>query len=109
MAGLPEDPDELMALSRPLGLLEVLGSGSGFVRRRDYGYAPSDDDIYVPPRVIQKFGLRIGDELMGVVATSVRAGKSLPLAHVALVNDRPPEEAARRPEFGRLSATHLAR
>ena len=106
MAGLPEDPDELMAISRPLGLLEVLGSGSGFIRRRDYGYAPSDDDIYVPPRVIQKFGLRIGDELMGVVATSVRAGQSPPLAHVALVNDRPPEEAVRRPEFGRLSATH---
>jgi transcription termination factor Rho len=106
MAGLPEDPEELMALSSPLGLLEVLGTGSGFIRRRDYGYAPSDDDIYVPTRVIQKFGLRTGDELMGVVATSVRAGKSPPLAHLALVNDCPPEEAARRPEFGRLSATH---
>ena len=34
MADLPDDPEELLAMSRPLGLLEVLGSGSGFVRRR---------------------------------------------------------------------------
>ena len=47
MADLPEDPEELLALSRPLGLLEVLGSGSGFVRRRESGYAPGSDDIYV--------------------------------------------------------------
>ncbi len=106
MAGLPEDPGELMEMSRPLGLLEVLGSGSGFVRRRESGYAPGDDDIYVPSRVIQKFGLRTGDELMGIVATSVKQGKSPPLAYLALVNDHPPEEMTRRPEFSRLSAMH---
>ena len=37
MAELPDDQGELMALSRPLGLLEVLGSGSGFIRRRESG------------------------------------------------------------------------
>ena len=106
MAELPEDPEELMAMSRPLGLLEVLGSGSGFVRRRESQYAPGDDDIYVPSRVIQKYGLRTGDELYGIVAEQARAGKSPPLAYLALVNDHPPEEAARRPDFNRLSAIH---
>lgn len=106
MKGLPEDPAELMELAKPLGLLEVLGSGSGFVRRRESGYAPGNDDIYVPSRMIQKFGLRTGDELMGVVAASVRQGKSPPLAHLALVNDHPPEEMQTRPEFARLSAMH---
>jgi transcription termination factor Rho len=106
MAELPEDPEELMAMSRPLGLLEVLGSGSGFVRRRESQYAPGDDDIYVPSRVIQKYGLRTGDELYGIVAEQARAGKSPPLAYLALVNDHPPEEAARRPDFNRLSAMH---
>jgi transcription termination factor Rho len=106
MADLPEDPAELLAMSRPLGLLEVLGSGSGFIRRRDSGYAPSDDDIYVSSRMIQKYGLRSGDELMGIVSPSARAGKSPPLAYIALVNDHPADEAQRRPEFQRLSAMH---
>jgi transcription termination factor Rho len=106
MAELPDDPEELMAMSRPLGLLEVLGSGSGFVRRRESGYAPSDDDIYVSSRIVQKHGLRTGDELMGIVGTQGRSGKSPPLAYLALVNDHPPEEAMRRPEFNQLSAMH---
>jgi transcription termination factor Rho len=106
LADLPEDPEELMALSKPLGLLEVLGSGSGFIRRRESGYAPGNDDIYVNSRIISKFGLRTGDELMGVVAMNSRPGKSPPLAHLSLVNDHPPEDAQRRPEFNRLSALH---
>jgi transcription termination factor Rho len=106
MADLPQDPAELLAMSRPLGLLEVLGSGSGFIRRRESGYTPGNDDIYVGSRIIQRFGLRTGDELMGIVATQARQGKSPPLAYLALVNDRPPEDMKRRPEFQRLSAMH---
>jgi transcription termination factor Rho len=106
MADLPEESAELMAISRPLGLLEVLGSGSGFIRRRESGYTPGNDDIYVGSRVIQKYGLRTGDELMGVVGTQARQGKSPPLAYLALVNDHPPEDAKRRPEFQRLTAMH---
>lgn len=103
---LPDDPEELMAMSRPLGLLEVLGSGSGFIRRREAGYTPSNDDIYVASRIIQKFGLRTGDELMGIIGNPPRANKSAPLAHLQLVNDHPPEQAKGRPDFQRLSAVH---
>jgi transcription termination factor Rho len=106
MADLPGDPEQLMAESRPLGLLEVLSSGSGFIRRREAGYTPGNDDIYVGSRIIQKFGLRTGDELMGIVGKQARSGKSPPLAYLALVNDRPPEDMKRRPEFQRLSAMH---
>jgi transcription termination factor Rho len=102
---LPDDPEELEALSKPLGLLEVLGSGSGFIRRRESGYTPSTDDIYVGSRMLQKYGLRSGDELVGIVGTP-RSGKSPPLAHIQRINDRPPEDAMRRPDFQRLSAMH---
>ena len=89
-----------------LGILEVLGSGSGFIRRRDAGYTPSNDDIYVGGRVVTKFGLRTGDELSGDIGNRPRNGKSPPLTHLRLVNGRPPEEAKTRPEFNRLSALH---
>jgi transcription termination factor Rho len=103
---LTEDPEQLEAESRPLGLLEVLNSGSGFIRRRESSYTPGRDDIYVGSRIIQKFGLRTGDELMGVVSDQVRNGKSAPLAYLARVNDRMPDDLKRRPEFQRLSAMH---
>jgi transcription termination factor Rho len=100
-----EDVETLEAESRPLGLLEVLNSGSGFIRRRESSYTPGRDDIYVGSRIIQKFGLRTGDELMGVVGRA-RNGKSPPLAYLARVNDRLPDDVKRRPEFQRLSAMH---
>ncbi len=89
-----------------LGILEVLNSGSGFIRRREAGYTPSNDDIYVGAKVIQKFGLRTGDELNGVVGHKPQSGKSPPLTHLALVNMQPPDDAKRRPDFNRLSAVH---
>ena len=105
-AQLPDDPEQLEAESRPLGILEVLGSGSGFVRRRESGYTPGNDDIYVGSRMLQRYGLRTGDELVGIVGRSARPGKSPPLAHLARVNDHPADEATRRPDFQQLSAMH---
>jgi transcription termination factor Rho len=90
----------------PLGILEVLGGGSGFIRRKDAGYIPSKNDIYVGARVINKFGLRTGDELSGKVGNRPKSGKSPPLVHLDIVNGRPPEEAKDRPDFNRLSAMH---
>jgi transcription termination factor Rho len=90
----------------PLGILEVLGGGSGFIRRREAGYVPSKEDIYVGARVINKFGLRTGDELQGKVGNRPRNGKSPPLVHLDKVNGRPPEDAKNRPDFNRLGAMH---
>ena len=76
------------------------------MRRKHAGYASGPDDIYVSGKVIQKFGLRTGDELSGDVGGRPRNGKSPPLSHLRLVNGRPPEEARKRREFDRLSAQH---
>jgi diguanylate cyclase (GGDEF)-like protein len=46
-----------------LGVLEVLGGKSGFIRRKQASYTPSDDDIYVGQRLIHKHKLRTGDEI----------------------------------------------
>jgi transcription termination factor Rho len=89
-----------------LGVLEVLSSGSGFVRRKHTGYLPSDEDVYVGGKVIQKFGLRTGDELSGQVGGRPKNGKAPPLVRLELVNGLPPEEIRNRPHFDRLSAQH---
>lgn len=90
----------------PLGILEVLGTGSGFVRLAEHSYTPSRDDIYVGGKVINRFGLRSGDEISGKVGRRPRNGKSAPLVHVSAVNGRPPEESKRRADFGRMGAMH---
>ena len=99
-------PDENYVPGDPLGILEVLGSGSGFIRQREAGYVASKEDIYVGAKVIHKFGLRTGDELTGSVGRRPKNGKSPPLTHLGLVNGGPPDDARRRPDFNRLSAVH---
>jgi transcription termination factor Rho len=90
----------------PLGVLEVLSSGSGFIRRKEDGYTPGDNDIYVGQKLVQKFNLRTGDEIVGDVGNSPGRGKSAPLTRLVAVNNRNPEELGHRPEFQRLSALH---
>jgi transcription termination factor Rho len=89
-----------------LGVLEVLGSGSGFVRRPDSGYIPGDDDIYVNQKLIQRYGLRSGDEITGSAGQPPGRGKSPPLTNLQLVNDHPPQDMAHRQRFTKLGAKH---
>jgi transcription termination factor Rho len=91
---------------RRLGVLEVLPSGSGFIRRKEAGYAPSKDDIYVSGKLINRFGLRTGDELSGTVGGRPRNGKAPPIQRLELVNGRKPEEMKERPVFDRMGALH---
>ncbi len=100
------EADLALADQPSLGILEVLGGGSGFIRRKDSGYVPGKEDIYVGARVINKFGLRTGDELWGDVGSRPRNGKSPPLTRLRLVNGRFPEDMKNRPDFNRLSAMH---
>jgi transcription termination factor Rho len=105
-SSLEHVPRETVTNDRRLGVLEVLPSGSGFIRRKEAGYIPSNDDIYVSGKLINRFGLRTGDELSGTVGGSPRNGKAPPLQRLDLVNERPPEEAKGRPVFDRMGALH---
>jgi transcription termination factor Rho len=89
-----------------LGVLELQPNGTGFIRRREASYLARPEDVFVSRALVQKYGLRTGDELAGSVGRSPGRGKAPPLTTVESVNGRPPEEAMRRPEFTRLSAVH---
>ena len=89
-----------------LGVLEVLGNGAAFIRRKETSYIPGKRDVYVGPKLVRKYGLRTGDEISGVVGKRPRNGKSAPLAKLDAVNGQPPESLGHRPEFEKLGAQH---
>ena len=95
-----------MTKTPSLGVLEVLDSGSGFIRRRETNYVPGADDIYVAQKLVNQFNLRTGDEIAGEIGRSPGRGKSAPLTRIVAVNDVVPEQLGRRPEFQRLTAVH---
>jgi len=75
---------------------------SGFIRRPQASYTPSSEDVYVGQRVIQKYGLRSGDEISGEVGDPPSAGKSPPLKKVFAVNGVPADQLGQRPNFTRV-------
>ena len=88
-----------------LGVLEIAGRGSGFLRRREASYLPSSGDVHVGERLIRQHGLRTGDEIAGTVRPAAK-GKSPSLDKVTEVNGRSPELLRERAEFSRLGAVH---
>lgn len=99
-------PDLDRPLDEFLGILDRLGNGAGFLRRAHHGYTPSDEDVYVSPKIVGKYDLRSGDEICGQAGNPPRAGQSPPLQHLHTVNGIPPEELGERQRFSRLSALH---
>jgi transcription termination factor Rho len=88
-----------------LGVLDLAGRGSGFLRRREAGYLPANGDVHVGERLIRQFGLRAGDEIEG----STRAGgkgRGPSLETITSIQGGPPDAIRGRPEFSRLGAVH---
>src|SRR5437868_5084473 len=88
-----------------LGVLELAGKGSGFLRRREASYLPSQGDVHVGERLIRQYGLRTGDEIEGTVRQGSK-GRGPTLESVTAIDGRSPETLGERPEFTRLAAIH---
>ncbi len=71
---------------------------------RTSGYLAGPDDVHVSLAQVKEFGLRPGDVVTGT-ARPPRSGRDKfgALAAVDTVNGLSPAEAARRPEFGKLT------
>ncbi|HEX8395325.1 MAG TPA: transcription termination factor Rho [Longimicrobium sp.] len=88
------------------GILEILPSGSGFLRTYAHGYQPADGDVFVSQSVIRRLGLRTGDRITGTTGTPPGRGKSPPLDDVTAVNGLDPARARSRADFGSLPASY---
>lgn len=89
-----------------IGVLERLSGGAGVLRRFGNSYLPGDDDVYVPARLIERFGLRKGDAVDGEIGKPPGKGKLPPLTTVTSVNGESPDLARSRPHFKKLRASH---
>ena len=84
------------------GILEILDNNNfGFLRCRNY--LTSEDDIYVSPSQIRRFGLRTGDEVQGKVRIPKDGEKFKALLYVEKVNGESPEKAVGRKKFEELT------
>jgi transcription termination factor Rho len=88
------------------GILEIVGNGAAFLRQREASYLASKNDIFVGSKLIQRYGLRTGDEIIGEAGEAPGRGKSAPLQSITSVNGLNPDDAQHRPQFSRLTAKH---
>lgn len=83
------------------GILEVLPDGYGFIRCANY--MPGDEDVYVSPSQIKRFGLKTGDILLGKVRVRTQNEKFGALLHLDRINGYLPSEAVQRKNFEDLT------
>ncbi len=79
------------------GILEVLSDGYGFIRSDNF--LPGEDDVYVSPSQIRRFGLRTGDILCGNTRVKSQNEKYSALLFVKSVNGEHPAHNAHRVRF----------
>ena len=83
------------------GFLEVLQDGFGFIRSNHY--LPGENDVYVSPSQIRRFGLKTGDLVEGNTRIKTMQEKFNALLYLTKVNDLSPEENGRRCNFEDLT------
>lgn len=91
------------ALAGPAGtgILEVMQEGYGFIRCDNY--MPGENDIYVSPAQIHRFGLKTGDILSGVTKIKTGTEKFPALLYINSVNGESPETVRARKPFEELT------
>lgn len=85
------------------GVIEVLQDGFGFLRYPEANYLAGPDDIYVPPAIVKKLGLRTGDTLEGVLRAPKNEERYFAMTEVKLVNFEPVESLRHRLNFENLT------
>lgn len=83
------------------GILEVMPEGYGFIRCANY--LPGENDVYVSPAQIKRFGLKTGDIIIGLKRIKNQGEKFSALLYLKSVNGYNPADIPKRTPFERLT------
>ena len=79
------------------GILEVMQDGFGFIRSDNF--LPGENDVYVSPAQIRRFGLKTGDMIRGNTRVKSQNDKFGALMFVKSINGFAPDSVTRRCSF----------
>jgi len=96
----------IVADGETTGWYDVSRDG-GFVRRAANSYLVDPGDAFIPPHVARQYNLRRGDSVFATTGRDQRG--RIVVAEVTQINGDDPELAARRPDFGALTASYPER
>ena len=94
------------------GVLEILTDNFGFLRSANYNYLQSQEDIYVSPSQIRRFGLRTGHVVRGQIRPPKRGSERdkderfFALLHIESVNGQEPDLVKETVLYDNLTPIH---
>ncbi len=88
------------------GTLEIAHEGFGFLRSPEYSYLAGHDDIFVPPALIRKLGLKRGMEVKGAIRPPKDQERFFALLRVDAVNGQDPSVISKLTNFEDLTPLH---
>jgi transcription termination factor Rho len=83
------------------GIIEVMPDGYGFIRCANF--LPGENDVYVSPTQIRRYGLKTGDIIYGKKRLKTQGEKFAALHDVDSVNGYDPDTIINRPNFENLT------
>ena len=100
-----KDKESLDSGVQARGILEVMSDGYGFIRCANY--LPGENDVYVAPSQIRRFGLKTGDIICGNTRIKGQNDKFAALLYVKSINGYTPSDAAKRRNFEEIGRAHV--
>ncbi|MCH5274103.1 MAG: transcription termination factor Rho [Lachnospiraceae bacterium] len=97
----PADIQSLDSGETRVGILEIMSENFGFIRCDNY--LPGENDVYVSPAQIRRFGLKTGDIICGNTKIRTQGEKFSALLYIKNVNGISVEEIAKRKRFEDLT------
>lgn len=85
------------------GMLELAPKGFGFLRVQSKNFEQAKDDVFVPPDMVRKNNLRVGQWIHGLCQEGNRGRQ---LIEITGINGMPAADAAKLPHFEELKAVN---